>query len=99
MAGRLRIPNALAVALLGSATSIAVSVVGCDAPQAKVPSDPSAIVPDAIVDGDVDDALDGMLADAAIDARPDAPPDARPDARPDAPPDARPIDAVRSTHL
>jgi hypothetical protein len=99
MAGRLRIPKALAVALLGSTTTVAVSFSGCDVPQKTAHNnpDPSA-VPDASIDGSEidtpdtpDDVADAMLdarPDAAIDARPDAAIDARPDAAIDARPDA-----------
>jgi len=91
MARRLRIPKALAVALLGSASTVAVSFGGCDVPT-KMPrsEDPSAVIPDAgSVDGDTldSDVADAMV-DAMIDARPDAAIDARPDAAPDAAPDA-----------
>jgi hypothetical protein len=93
---RLRIPKALAVALLGTSATIAVSFSGCDAPKSRIPIDGSTpTTPDSdivvgIEDNTFQDAPIDGTPDAAIDARPDAPPDARPDARPDAPPDARP---------
>jgi hypothetical protein len=101
---RLRIPKALAVALLGSSATIAVSFAGCDTPKAKVSVDAASetpdtgIVPDgneqnafadASIDGKPDAAIDAP-PDVAIDAAIDARPDAAPDARPDAAPDARP---------
>jgi hypothetical protein len=89
---RLRIPTALAVALVGSSASIAVSVAGCDVPHktpvvdATHPGVDAADTPDAIdSDAFVDAGVDTNTADAVIDAASDAPADARPDARPDAP--------------
>jgi hypothetical protein len=85
---RLRIPTALAVALVGSSASLAISFAGCDDARdatvdASVPTAetyaaqaPEGVDPSAAVDAGVD----SKTADAAIDARPDAPPDARPDA-------------------
>jgi hypothetical protein len=101
---RLRIPKALAVALLGSSATIAASFAGCDTPKTKVSVDAPSETPDTgiVPDGNeqnavADASIDGK-PDAAIDARPDAAIDARPDvaidaaidARPDAAPDARP---------
>ena len=84
---RLRIPKALAVALLGASATVAVSFAGCDSSTEKnAGGDPSAVVPDASIDA----ADDGMIADAALDATPDATPDAMADAAVDAPADARP---------
>ena len=84
---RLRIPTALAVALVGSSASLAISLSGCDdAGDASIDTAPTAetyaaqapegVDPSAAVDAGVD----SKTADAAVDARPDAPPDARPDA-------------------
>jgi hypothetical protein len=87
---RLKIPKALAVALLGSSATLAVSFSGCDAPKAKIAVDaPSTEAADIGFDASQDDAL----ADASIDGSPDAPPDVAIDAPPDARPDA-PIDAA-----
>jgi hypothetical protein len=97
---RLKIPKALAVALLGSSATLAVSFSGCDVPKAKIVVDAASA--EAESDSLIDASQDDALADASIDAPPDvaidAPPDARPDAaidaaidaRPDAAPDARP---------
>lgn len=98
----LRVPKALAVALVGTSASLAVSFTGCDVPKEKISIDAAEPRPDAGTD-DVPDGMDqNAFADASIDGKPDAAIDARPDvaidarpdaaidARPDAPPDARP---------
>jgi hypothetical protein len=81
---RLRIPTALAVALVGSSATLAVSFAGCDADD-KRDTQSGPIAGDARAS---DDVLDGdAVADASIDMV-DGPPDAPPDAPADAPPDA-----------
>jgi len=88
---RLRLPTALAVAIIGSSATAALSFAGCTGGH-HAPGDSRA--PDTAVIDSISIFSDDAMADVAIDAKPDARPDARPDAppdaRPDAPPDARP---------
>lgn len=92
---RLRIPPALAVALLGGAATMTMSFLSCH--EEPVPPDPDAgqitFERDGGLDGHVgstgdvlaDDVVtDAAVADGALDARPDAPPGPPPDA-PDTP--------------
>jgi hypothetical protein len=90
----LRVPAALAVALVSSSASIALSLTACEessthAVDATPASDARAH--DGAGDAGLDDASDGM-PDAVADATIDAPIDAAPDALLDAyvPPDAPP---------
>ena len=72
---RLRIPKALAVAIVGSSVTLAVSFSCSDSEDGPTPpvEDPSMVAED-------DPGVDAAVADAKVDARPDARPDARRDA-------------------
>jgi hypothetical protein len=66
----LRIPKALAVALVGSTATVAISFSGCNDSVVGVnETDEPTMADAATADGE-------ELADAAVDARPDARPDA-----------------------
>ena len=81
----LRIPKALAVALLGSSAIVAVSVSACDDTTRPRPDGGDIGIDVDATDGNVTDAMIDAQAEALTDAAADAPVDARPDARPDAP--------------
>lgn len=67
---RLRIPKALAVALVGSTATVAISFSGCDDSDVGLTETDEPTVADAgTADGEA-------FADAEVDARPDARPDA-----------------------
>jgi hypothetical protein len=71
---RLRIPPALAVAVLGGAATLAMSFPACHDPVPPEPPDAGQIQfeRDASLDGHVGSTGDGTIADAGItDARPD----------------------------
>jgi hypothetical protein len=88
---RLRIPASLAVALLGTSATVAVSLGSCQEDTMPDPIDAGVIDRrfDGGLDGNGGTGIDGELADADVDS-PDGPVDAATDARPDAPvpPDA-----------
>ena len=87
---RLRIPAALAVALVGTSASVAMIVAGCSesTPDPVDAGQETSVKKDAGMDG----GSNAVAIDAMIDGAPIAV-DARPDARPDA--YKPPVDAYR----
>lgn len=85
---RLRVPAALAAALVGSSASFVLSSTACDVQTRRGADAAAAVTAMDANDGDAGDAAPDAIADAAIDAEPDAAPDAPLDASvpPDGPP-------------
>ena len=74
---RLRIPAALAVAIVGTSATVAIGIAGCDTgPPEPIDATSSGTARiDGAVDTNIDSCIDGqtMPFDAALDAPPDAP--------------------------